>query len=89
MADRADWDDADGITVDAGPAFAPGPEDAVADWAPTDVMVDDDPFANAFTDEIANVTASDWDVDADVLWGDDASPDLGIDPGASAFDFPA
>jgi hypothetical protein len=41
--------------------------------------------ADAFTQEIENVSASDWDVDTDLLWGDpepidDPSAD-GIDPG--------
>jgi hypothetical protein len=53
--------------------------------------VDGDLFANAFTEEIENVAVSDWDVDADALWGG-AEPepyDLGTVQGSGAFDFPA
>ncbi|SJN27286.1 hypothetical protein FM104_05495 [Microbacterium esteraromaticum] len=36
-----------------------------------------DPFsADSFGQEIANVDASDWNVDADLLWGDDAPGDF-------------
>ena len=43
--------------------------------------------ADVFTREIENVSASDWDVDTDLLWGDLDAPD---DPGADAMspDFP-
>lgn len=53
--------------------------------------VDGDLFANAFTEEIENVAVSDWDVDADALWGGaELEPyDLGTQPGSGAFDFPA
>ncbi|QMU97447.1 hypothetical protein FVO59_09615 [Microbacterium esteraromaticum] len=36
---------------------------------------------DAFTQEIENIAESDWDVDADLLWGDDA-------PAADAGDSP-
>lgn len=84
MSDRADWDDEDG---DAVPATAPPADELPSDWTSAG-QLDDDPFANAFTDEIVNVSASDWDVDADVLWGQDASLDLDADPGPAAYDFP-
>lgn len=43
---------------------------------------------DVFTREIENVSASDWDVDSDLLWGEPDAPD---DPGADAIgaDFPA
>ncbi len=43
--------------------------------------------ADIFTREIENVSASDWDVDTDLLWGEPDAPD---DPGADAMitDFP-
>ncbi len=88
MADRADWEDVDGMSADASAHVAADIDDSAVDWAPQEDVVDDDPFANAFTDEIVNVTASDWDVDADALWGADASPDVGFDPGPGAYDFP-
>lgn len=47
---------------------------------PWDVEIDDpfsDPMsADAFSAEIANVHASDWDFDAARIWGDEASPDF-------------
>ncbi|GAA1532917.1 hypothetical protein HD600_001949 [Microbacterium ginsengiterrae] len=53
-----------------------------------------DPFAdpsglNAFTQEIENVDASDWDVDSDSLWGD-TGVDTVIDDDGGTFetDFP-
>lgn len=36
-----------------------------------------------FTREIENVSASDWDVDTDLLWGE---PDVPDSPGADAID---
>ena len=51
---------------------------------------DDSPFggldADIFTREIENVSASDWDVDTDLLWGDpDAAGDQGADGVDSGF----
>jgi hypothetical protein len=49
----------------------------------------DDPWATGdfgtdmFSSEIANVDASDWDVDTDLIWGDDDPADDG-----GAFDLP-
>jgi len=88
MADHADWDDVDAVSVDGAPPFAAETDDAVVAWSPAEEAVEDDPFANAFTEELENVAASDWDVDADALWGDDATFDVGMDPGAAAYDFP-
>ncbi|WP_106816605.1 hypothetical protein [Microbacterium timonense] len=85
MADSAEWDAAD--AADSAPLPSDGGTMDL-DWGQGEELVDDDSFVNAFTDEIAGITASDWDVDADVLWGDDVSPDLGADPGAAGYDFP-
>ena len=53
-----------------------------------------DPFAdpastNLFSAEIENVNASDWDVDADRIWGDDGGSDAVDDGGVSGLDFPS
>jgi hypothetical protein len=86
MGDSTDWDAADDLPADSGPR--PDEGDVVdGDWGQA-TDVDDDAFVSAFTDEIANVTASDWDLDADVLWGDDVPPGLGADPGAMGYDLP-
>ncbi|GAA5093882.1 hypothetical protein GCM10025760_24610 [Microbacterium yannicii] len=92
MADRADWEDVDGVLAGED---APADVDADVDVDEPDFadasaygMVDDDPFMNSFTDEIMNVTASDWDVDADSLWGVEPALDPGTDPSPSAFDLP-
>lgn len=98
----SDSDDRDGVT-DAPPAsgadgsaFAPGgvddlvsPSDGDDTFGGSVAEGDGDLFANAFTDEIQNVTASDWDVDADALWGGVASDPygLGTAPGPT-LDFP-
>ncbi|CAH0223486.1 MULTISPECIES: hypothetical protein [unclassified Microbacterium] len=45
----------------------------------TDAAADTDPAGtNMFTAEIENIDSSDWEVDPDVIWGDDpaAAPDL-------------
>jgi len=53
-----------------------------------DEIADGYRLMNTFNEEIENVSASDWDLDADALWGGaDETPDYGPDPG-SAFDFP-
>jgi len=87
MVDRADWEDVDGVAVDDSAPLAE--TDALVGWSTSEDVVDDDPLANVFTEEIENVAASDWDIDADVLWGEDSSLDIGMDPGAGAYDFPA
>ena len=50
---------------------------------------DDAPFdftgADMFTQEIENVNASDWDMDSDLLWGDDGAQTT-VDIADSAFD---
>ncbi|WP_396657594.1 hypothetical protein [Microbacterium sp.] len=56
-----------------------GETPTVADpWATGDLGAD------MFSSEIANVDASDWDVDTDLIWGDDGDP---ADDGG-AFDLP-
>ena len=52
-----------------------------------------DPFADAattnlFSAEIENVNATDWDVDADSIWGDDVGSDAVDDGGVTGLDFP-
>ncbi len=52
-----------------------------------------DPFAdpamaNLFSAEIENVNATDWDVDADSIWGDDVGSDAVDDGGVTGLDFP-
>ncbi|MFE5407223.1 hypothetical protein [Microbacterium sp. NPDC056569] len=96
MTDRHDWDAGSSAFDDA---FSVGDELFADDESPdggefadetSTGSFDELPFANAFSEEIENVTASDWDVDADVLWGGAAgSFDTGTDPAANAFDFPA
>lgn len=44
------------------------PSDDGAPWGDADLL---DPFgADAFTQEIANISESDWDLNADEIWGD-------------------
>jgi len=102
MADGHEWDGmidtpddflpADGMPVD-GLGFA-GEDEGFAPLDPASATPDDldeeYPLANVFTEEIENVATSDWDVDADALWGGATSDlyDLGAEPGATAFDFP-
>lgn len=38
--------------------------------------------ANIFTAEIENVNSADWEVDPEVIWGDDPAAASGIDGGA-------
>ena len=52
-----------------------------------------DPFAdpataNLFSEEIENVNATDWDLDADSIWGDDVGSDAVDNGGAAGLDFP-
>jgi len=54
----------------------------------TDEAADADPTGtNIFTAEIENVNSSDWEVDPDVIWGDEpgAAPD--VDGGSLGADF--
>ncbi|MEV7631582.1 hypothetical protein AB0N64_04135 [Microbacterium sp. NPDC089318] len=46
-----------------------------------------DPLASdAFSQEIANISESDWDLDADEIWGDlDGGQDGGVDPSGPEF----
>lgn len=44
--------------------------------------------ANFFSAEIENVNATDWDVDADSIWGDDGGSDAVDDGGIAGLDFP-
>ncbi len=41
--------------------------------------------ANMFTEELENINASDWDVDSDLLWGDDGAEGT-VDIGDGSFD---
>jgi hypothetical protein len=43
--------------------------------------------ANWFSDEIENVSASDWDVDAEQIWGDDDTGAAADDAGGAGLDF--
>ncbi|GAA5205099.1 hypothetical protein [Microbacterium kyungheense] len=102
MAGGHDWDDMSDTPGDVAPADVV-PADAAgiagedldaahlgAADADSDGFDGGYPFANVFTEEIENVSVSDWDVDADALWGD--RPDLyelGGEPDATAFDLPA
>ena len=43
--------------------------------------------ANWFSDEIENVSASDWDVDAEQIWGDDDTGATADDAGGAGLDF--
>jgi len=61
-------------SADAGEAFDAHPwgedfADPFADPASTDL----------FSAEIQNVNASDWDVDSDLIWGDDPGDSSGLD----------
>ncbi|GEK86949.1 hypothetical protein LG322_11575 [Microbacterium aerolatum] len=48
-----------------------------------DAAADADPTgANIFTAEIENVNSADWEVDPEVIWGDDPAAASGIDGGA-------
>ncbi|GAA1801451.1 hypothetical protein [Agromyces neolithicus] len=59
---------------------------AIAD-ALSDPAAGDPTVANMFSAEIENVNASDWDVDAALIWGD-AGDDTVIDGGSTGLDFP-
>ncbi|MFC8682707.1 hypothetical protein ACFT30_14415 [Microbacterium ureisolvens] len=86
MADPSDWAGADAFGVGDDHDVVQGSPSVGLDADPS-AFLEDDGFVNAFTEEIENITASDWDVDADVLWGDDGS--LGTGPDPTGFDFPA
>jgi hypothetical protein len=50
--------------------------------------VDVDPTgANIFTAEIENVDSSDWEVDPDVIWGDELGTTPDVDGGTLGADF--
>ncbi|MGR7917674.1 hypothetical protein ACU045_06885 [Microbacterium sp. MAHUQ-60] len=72
MADETDARGSDGVGQD--PAL----------WGDAGAF---DPFAtDLFTQEIANIAESDWDLDADEIWGDlDGTPDVVDDADGSAF----
>lgn len=48
----------------------------------------DPAVSNLFSAEIENVNATDWDVDADSIWGDDVGGDAVDDGGLAGLDFP-
>jgi hypothetical protein len=69
------------------PTTEPSAGSGVWDAEFTDLT--DPPAGNLFTAEIENVNASDWDVDATLIWGDDDGSGLADDTGGGiAFDFP-
>ena len=58
----------------------------VAFWS--DAAGDSDPTGtNIFTAEIENVNSSDWEVDPDIIWGDDAGSPSDVDGGSLGADF--
>ncbi|MEJ1156041.1 MULTISPECIES: hypothetical protein [Microbacterium] len=82
-------------TPDRDGAGSPTPIDAASGDsfgqyvdASFDEIADGYRLMTSFAEEIENVTASDWDLDADELWGGVEDPaDFGPEPGGSAFDF--
>lgn len=54
-----------------------------------DELADSYRLMSSFSEEIENVTASDWQLDADEIWGGESSPeeDFGPESGTAAFDF--
>lgn len=60
----------------------PSPDDDAPDDDAPDIDISG---ANMFTEEIENVDASDWDVDSDLLWGNDGA-EATIDIGDGVFD---
>lgn len=79
--------DAFGITPDVGAATPDGGTPGA--WGATDgESWVDLSMPNLFSAEIENVDASDWDVDADLIWGEDGDgPVDDADPGPG-FDLP-
>lgn len=90
-------DDTSGGRYDPAP-FGGEPDGAVG--VPGDLFAGDewdaglgetwaDPAAeNLFSAELANVDASDWDIDADAIWGEDPASVDHVDDGGGAFDMP-
>jgi hypothetical protein len=87
--DAAGWQDH--LPLDDVPEPSADPDDALgADAWDTDFS---DPFAdpataNLFSAEIENVNATDWDLDADSIWGDDVAGDAVDDGGVTGLEFP-
>lgn len=53
-----------------------------------DEIADGYRLMTSFTEEIENVTASDWALDADEIWGgEELPPDFGTEAGGAGFDF--
>ncbi|MFD4420532.1 hypothetical protein ACFWN7_03380 [Agromyces sp. NPDC058484] len=77
------------------PTEQPDGTDEVLDAGWTDGLADalsdptagDPTAANLFTAEIENVDASDWDVDTELIWGEDGG-DAIVDGGSLGLDFP-
>ncbi|GGD74879.1 hypothetical protein [Microbacterium murale] len=70
------------------PAELPAGHDAFDGILWPDAAVDADPTgANIFTAEIENVNSSDWEVDPDVIWGDDPGAAADVDGGTLGPDF--
>ena len=86
-ANRQDHLPADDVPVPTEPsadAGTPGTEPWGTDFA--DAFADL-ATANLFSAEIENVNATDWDVDADSIWGDDGGSDAVDDGGVTGIDF--
>lgn len=62
--------------------------DAVSADEPEDPALMDSAWTNLFSAEIENVDASDWDVDAALIWGDDGNDSVVDEGGTSGLDFP-
>lgn len=62
-------------------------DDGMPDATWSDGALFDPLSTDAFSQELANIDESDWDVDADLLWGEDATGE--VEPGGEApgFDF--
>ena len=77
-------------TPDGEPRLSGEADDASsADaWSDGFTAVSADPDAvNLFSSEIENVNATDWDIDAALIWGDDAGPAAVQDEGVTGHDF--
>ena len=88
--DAAGWQD--DLPLDGAPEPAAASADT-DDAFGADPWGDDpaDPFAdpgsaNLFSAEIENVNASDWDIDTDLIWGDDGG-DAATDGGGDTLGF--
>lgn len=70
------------------PAATPDDLDDFDEGFWTGTAADADPAgSNIFTAEIENVNSSDWQVDPDIIWGDDSVPTHDVDGGSLGADF--